>query len=335
VNQSRFAGIDVSAKSLVVSYESRPGKAHPLQVPNTPQGHRELCETLSAPSTPIQVCLEATGNYSLDVALALHQHGIPVMILNPRAARDFAKALQNRSKTDAVDAQVLLEYAKRMEFHPWQPPSGSRLQLRDLSRRIKALTKQVTQEKNRLEAASCCQGLSPAVRKDIEAHLRYLQGSIDKLLRQALKLMDREPDLSQTCQRLISIKGVGQLSAVHLMAELLLLPSDMTARQWVAYAGLDPRHHESGSSVQKPTAISRTGNAQLRETLFMPALTASWSEPHVKAFYEKLQQRGKTRMQALVAVMRKLLHCIHGMLKNQEDFQGQKFFKLDTTTPLT
>lgn len=332
MSQIRFAGIDVSAKTLVVSYEPRPGKTQPLEVPNTPQGHRELCDKLSG-SSPVQVCLEATGNYSLDVALALHQHGIPVMILNPRAARDFAKALQNRSKTDAVDAQVLLEYARRMKFQPWQPPAGSLLQLRDLSRRIKALTQQSVQEKNRLAAASCCQGLSPAVRKDIEAHLRHLKRSIDKLLRHALQLIDQEPSLSQTCQHWMSIKGIGQLSAVHLMAELLLLPSDMTARQWVAYAGLDPRHHESGSSVQKPTQISRTGNAQLRQSLYMPALTASWAEPNVKAFYEKLQQRGKTPMQALVAVMRKLLHSIHGMLKNQEDFQGQKFFILETTNP--
>lgn len=332
MSQIRFAGIDVSAKSLVIRYEPQSGTTRSLQVPNTPEGHGELCKKLSGSSTPIQVCLEATGNYSLDVALALHQNGLAVMIINPRAARDFGKALQNRSKTDAVDAQVLLEYARRMEFHPWQPPSEELLQLRDLSRRIKSLTKQATQEKNRLEAASYHQGLSPAVRKDIESHLRHLERSIDKLLRHALKLIDKHPTLSQACQHLVSIKGVGQASAVHLMAELLLLPSDMTARQWVAYAGLDPRHYESGSSVQKPTRISRTGNAQLRESLFMPALTAARFEPHIKAFYEKLQQRGKTRMQALVAIMRKLLHSIHGMLKNQEDFQGQKFFALETTT---
>lgn len=333
MNTSRCAGIDVSAKTLVIRYETHPGKAQPLQVPNTPIGHRELCEKLSRASRPIKVCLEATGNYSLDVAIALHQHGIPVMVINPRAARDFAKALQNRSKTDAVDAEALLEYARRMPFLPWQPPPPSLLQLRDLSRRLKALSKQGAQEKNRLEAASACQGLSPAVRKDIEAHLRYLKRSADKLLRQALKLISQQPALQHTCQRLISIKGVAELSAVHLMAELLLLPPDMTARQWVAYAGLDPCHHESGTSVQKPTSISRTGNAQLRETLFLPALTASWAEPHVKAFYEKLQRRGKTRMQALVAIMRKLLHSIHGMLRNQEDFQGHKFFTLETHTP--
>lgn len=333
MSQMRSAGIDVSAKSLTVYYESQPGKAHPLEVDNTPQGHRELCSKLSGSSLPIQVCLEATGNYSLDVALALHRHGIPVMILNPRAARDFAKALQNRSKTDTVDAQVLLEHARRMPFQAWHPPEESWLQLRDLSRRIKALTKQVVQEKNRLEAASCCQEFSAAVRKDIEAHLRYLARSIEKLLRQGLKLIAQQPDLSQTAQLLVSIKGIGDLSALHLMAELLPLPDDMTARQWVAYAGLDPRHHESGSSVHKPTPISRTGNSQLRETLFMPAMTASWAEPHVKAFYEKLLQRGKSKMQALVAIMRKLLHSIHGMLKNQESFQGHKFFTLETANP--
>lgn len=333
MSQSRFAGIDVSAKNLVIRWEARPGKPQSLEVPNTPQGHRELCAKLSVSSTPIQVCLEATGNYSLDVALALHEHGISVMILNPRAARDFAKALQNRSKTDAVDAQVLLEYAQRMEFHPWQPPAPALLQLRDLSRRIKALTRQRIQEKNRLEATSCCQGFSPAVRRDIESHLRYLHRSVEKLQQQALHLIEKDRSLHQACQRFMSIKGIAAASALHLMAELMMLPSDMTARQWVAYAGLDPRHHESGSSVQKSTPISRTGNAQLRGSLFMPALVASQFEPHVKAFYEKLQQRGKSRMQALVAIMRKLLHSIHGMLRNQEDFQGSKFFALETTTP--
>ncbi len=220
-----------------------------------------------------------------------------------------------------------------MEFHPWKPPEPRLLHLRDISRRIKALTRQVTQEKNRLAASSCCQGLSPAVRKDIQAHLRYLQRSLDKLLQEAIKLIDGDPPLCQVRDHLISIKGIGQVSAVHLMAELLLLPGDMTARQWVAHAGLDPRHHESGSSVQKPPRISRTGNAQLRESLFLPALVAVQFEPHIKAFYERLQQRDKTKMQAIVAVMRKLLHSIHGMLKRGESFQGQKFFAIETASP--
>ncbi len=334
MSQIRSAGIDVSAKKLVVSYQaSSSAKIQTWEVPNTAQGHLQLCRKLQEATSPVQVCLEATGNYGLDVAVALYQHGIRVMVLNPRAAKDFARALQNRSKTDVVDSLALLAYAQRMEFRPWQPPAEDLLQLRDLSRRIKALTKQMAQEKNRLEAATSCQGLSPAVRKDIQAHLAYLEGCIDKLLRHACKLIDQSPDLHRICQQLTSIKGIARASATHLMAELLLLPDEMTAKQWVAYAGLDPRHHESGSSVHKPPRISRAGNALLRDSLFMPALTAVRFEPHIKAFYEKLIGRGKTPMQALVAVMRKLLHSIHGMLKTGECFQGQKFFALETSTP--
>ncbi len=255
MSQVRFAGIDVSAKKLAVCYEPRFGKPPlALEVPNTYQGHLELCRKLSRPASPIRVCLEATGNYSLDVAIALHHHGLEVMIVNPRTARDFGKALQNRSKTDSLDAQVLLEYARRMKFQPWKPPAAELLQLRDISRRIKALTKQATQEKNRLAASSSCQGLSPAVRKDIENHLRHLDRSIEKLLKHAVELIGKHQELSEISERLISIKGIAQASAVHLMAELLLLPDDMTSRQWVAYAGLDPKHHESGSSVQSRPA---------------------------------------------------------------------------------
>lgn len=327
----RFAGIDVSAKNLVVSYQAA-GKTQTWEVPNTPQGHLQLCSKLTRPSSALRVCLEATGNYSLDIAVALHQHGIAVMVLNPRAAKDFGRALQNRSKTDVVDSLTLLEYVKRMEFRPWQPPHDKLLQLRDLSRRIKALTKQATQEKNRLEAASCCQGLSPAVKKDLQAHLRFLQRSIDKLLKHATELIDQDPLLRRVCEQLTSIKGIATVSATHLMAELLLLSDDMTAKQWVAHAGLDPRHHESGTSINKPPRISRAGNALLRASLFMPAMTAVQFEPQIKAFYQRLLQRGKPPMQAIVAVMRKLLHAIHGMLKSGQCFQGHKFFALETPT---
>ena len=90
--------------------------------------------------------------------------------------------------------------------------------------------------------------------------------------------------------------------------------------------GLDPRQHQSGTSVHKPARISKTGNAHLRRALFLPAMVASRWEPNVKAFYEKLIAKGKTKMQALVAVMRKLLHAIYGMLRHDRDFDGEKFF---------
>jgi transposase len=101
----------------------------------------------------------------------------------------------------------------------------------------------------------------------------------------------------------------------------------MTARQWVAHAGLDPRHHQSGTSIHKPARISLAGNRYLRAALFMPALVATQHDPHIPAFYQKLVDRGKTnKMQAIVAVMRKLLHALHGMLRTDSDFVGEKFY---------
>ena len=111
-----------------------------------------------------------------------------------------------------------------------------------------------------------------------------------------------------------------------MLAELAVLPADMSARQWVAHTGLDPRHYESGTSVHASARISKVGNRHLRAALFLPAMVASQHEPRVRAYYQKLIARGKKPMQALVAVMRKLLHSIHGMFQHDADFDGEKFF---------
>ena len=125
---------------------------------------------------------------------------------------------------------------------------------------------------------------------------------------------------------LVSVRGIAQASAITLLAELAVLPEDMTTRQWVAHAGLDPRHYESGSSVRSAVRISKVGNRHLRAALFMPAMVAAQHEPRVKAYYEKLIAKGKKPIQALVAVMRKLLHAIHGMFHSDTVFEGTKFY---------
>ncbi len=127
---------------------------------------------------------------------------------------------------------------------------------------------------------------------------------------------------------LLSIPGVGATSALHLLAELTLLPAGMDVRQWVAYAGLDPREYTSGTSVHKKIRISKSGNHHLRRALYMPALVAVRHDPHLRAFYEHLVARGKTKMQALTATMRKLLHAIFGMFKHDQLFDGTKVFAL-------
>ena len=326
--KTQRVGIDVSARSLSLAMEC-PQSSNLLQLEfaNTPAGHRQLIRRLNKAGRAAKVVLEASGIYSLDLALALERAPrIDVMVVNPRASRDFAKAFLQRSKTDALDARVLLEFARRMPFTPWQPPPPATLELRALARRIAALVRMRSQERNRLHAARHCQLTPEAIRNDIEVNIRHITRRIERLEEQAVDVAWNDPGLRCDLAHLTSIRGIARASAIQILAELAVLPADLQPRQWVAHAGLDPRCFESGESVDKPARISRVGNRYLRSALFMPALVASRYEPHVKAFYDHLVARGKKPKQALVAVMRKLLHSIHGMLKHGADVEGEKFF---------
>ena len=134
--------------------------------------------------------------------------------------------------------------------------------------------------------------------------------------------------LAATATQAKEYPGFGITSALHTLAELALLPADLDVRQWVAYAGMDPREYTSGTSVHKKARISKAGNHHLRRALYMPALVAVQHQANLRAFYEHLLARGKTKLQALVATMRKLLHAIYGMFKHNQLFNGSKVYEL-------
>lgn len=323
-----FSGIEVSSEQLVVALQ-REGKPEPLRpFPNTPEGHQAVIRYLGRAGRTVRVCLEATGLYGLDLALALHRAGRQVMVANPRAVRHFSAALMERSKSDALDAVVLREFAARMPFQPWQPPSAAALQLHALARRLQALTQMQTAEKNRLHAAGTTATSPAAVQRDLQRNLRALGRALERLTREALKVIQQDPTLKGSYELLLSVPGIGTTSAVQLLGELAVLSGDLDVRQWVAHAGLDPREYSSGSSVQKKTRISKVGNRHLRRALYMPALVALRHEPHLRAFYFHLRARGKAKMVALVAVMRKLLHAIYGMFKHRQPYDGSQVYRL-------
>ncbi len=191
---------------------------------------------------------------------------------------------------------------------------------------------ELTREKNRFHAAEFAGASADAIANDIEVNIRHLERRIERLHDSGLQLVRGVPALGTKLAHLVSAKGIGEASAMRLLAELLVLPGDLAAPQWVAHAGLDPRPYESGTSVKRPRRISKVGNRYLRAALYMPAVVAIQHEPNVKAFYDKLVGAGKKPMQAVVAVMRKLLHAIWGMLKHDQDFDGNKFFKLAEKT---
>ena len=329
MDKQNWVGVDVSAKAFTFIMDCEGTRTEASDLPNDPKGHRKLIRRITKKGFQARVVLRATGNYSLDLALALHRAPrVEVMVANPRAVSQFAVAYLRRSKTDALDALVLVELAKRMPFEAWKPPEAHAFNLRAISRRIEALTKTATQEKNRLHAATSFDEMSEVVRNDIEVHIRHLERRIELLREQAREHIGQHPDLERAFQPLTSVEGIATAAGIQLLAELAVLPSDMDVRQWVAHAGIDPRQIQSGTSGNRPARISRRGNAHIRRSPFLPALVAVQHEPHVNAFYEKLLGRGKTKMQANVAVMRKLLHSSHGMLKHDRDFEGKKFYAL-------
>lgn len=324
-----FAGIEVSAEQLIVALQ-REGKRRGLKsFPNTAAGHQALVGHLSCPGRTVRAALESTGLYGLDLALALQRAGIGVMVANPRAVRHFAQALMQRSKNDRLDAWVLLEFAARMPFQAWQPPSTPALQLHALARRLQALTEMQTAEKSRRDALQATDTTPAALRRDLERSLRSQRRALARLSAEAGKIIQQDPGLKLRFDLLVSAHGsIAATSAIQILAELAVLSPDFQVRQWVAYAGLDPRECTSGSSVHKKVRISKAGNAHLRRALFMPALVAVRHQPHLRAFYQHLLAQGKPKMVALTAVMRKLLHAIYGMFKHQQPFDGSKIFRL-------
>jgi transposase len=329
MNKLFSVGVDVSQENLDVAARTDSGERRTAEFANTDAGHRQLIKWLTKGGRCARVVLESTGIYSLDLALALHAaKRIEVMVVNPRAARKFADACLQRSSTDTTMAVALQEYAARMEFVAWTPPSATVRQLRAITRRIAALTVEKARELNRQHAAGASADTPAVVHNDVAVNVRHLERRIAQLEHHAIALVSSDPELQPIYQRLLTVRGIGETTALQLLGELLVLPADMTARQWVAHSGLDVRHVTSGTSVHKVPRISKQGNAHMRRILYMPALVASQHEPHVRAFYEQLLAAGKTKMQALVAIMRKLLHAIWGMLKTGTDFDGSKFRKL-------
>ena len=324
-----YAGIDVSARTLDSALALPDMPVRQGHFANTPSGHRQLIKWLTKGGRSVRVCLEATGLYSLGVALALHEHRhCEVMLVNPKAIKHYAQARQQRAKTDVLDAQLMLDYGQRLPFVPWQPPAPEILHLQAITRRISQLKVESTRERNQLHADAYRTGMTDLIKRDIQVNIRHLERRRVRLEAEGRALVLAAPSLCAPFQRLLSIPGIGETSALRLLAELAVLPAEMKPPQWVAHAGLDPRPHESGSSVLSPRRITKAGNKYLRAALYMPALTAIRHQVNIKAFYDKLVAAGKKPRQAITAVMRKLLHAIWGVWKYDQNFDGQKFYKI-------
>ena len=329
VKQTNLVGIDGSAKFLVVKID-KCGQIQDdtFEFENTSAGHQKLYKFITKRGAKAKVCMEATGVYHLNLSLYLSKcNNVEVMVVNPRAIKHFALASMQRAKTDILDAAVILQFLQCMPFVQWAPPSDKYIEIQAISRRLSQLKAEMVREKNRRHSGDYNAGMVNLINNDIAVNIRHLERRIKQLEQTAVEIVKSDTKLAQQFDLLTTIKGFATTSAVQVMAELVCLPDDMRAEQWVAYAGLDPRPCQSGTSLDKGRRISKVGNKYLRTALYMPALVAIRYEPTVKGFYEKLIAAGKKPLQAIVAVMRKLLHAIWGMLQTDTEWDGSKFYR--------
>ena len=326
-------GIDISAKDFVMATRKGQVTVSTRTYGNDSKGIQAAAKHLRG-KNPVRACLEATGSYYLDAAIALSSvANVEVMVVNPKAAKHFAVALMQRTKTDKVDAEMPAKYCERMDFIAWQPPGEALMALRAYSRRLATLTEAKAKAKNQHHALSATQTTPIVILEDALLTITQLEQQIDRLKQYALDFIASDPFLKETLTLLLTICGIAETSAIQLMGELLVLPDDMKDRQWVALAGLDPRHFTSGTSVHKATRISKAGNRFIRMALYMPALSAAHHEPHIAAYYQHLiNDNGLQKLQALCAVMRKLLHAVHAMLKQRVPFDATKFYVMQPQT---
>ena len=309
-------GLDIAKDKLDAALYQTP-KYREATFPNTAKGYERLNRWLKKYKVEqAHVCLEATGRYGEGVATYLYEQGHDVSIVNPARIKAYAASRLQRNKTDRQDAKAIAHFCASQTPTLWTPPPLEIQELQALSRRLGTLKADRAREKNRLKAGLT----SELVLANINAHITFLTEQIDAIKQQIHALFDRHPDLRQKRDLLSSIPGIGDLTSALFLAEVPHIAEFDSASQLAAYAGLTPRHHDSGSSVHRPARLAKTGNSRFRAALYMPALSAMRYNPIIRTFVARLKAKGKKGKTIVAAVMRKLVHLAFGILKHKRPF---------------
>jgi transposase len=315
MKQKPFLGIDVSKAKAECGLLWADSKYRSKVVSNQAVGFAQLRQWLQKyDARQAHVCMEATGVYWEELALALSAHGMAVSVVNPAQIKAFGESRLVRTKTDKVDARLIAEFCRAMQPPLWQPPSPSEQALRALVGRLDALQRMRIQESNRLGVAR------DAVRSNIEAHLHWLDQQIKALTQQIDRHIDQDPELRRKRDLLDTIPGVGGRTSALFLAFCSRTEAFANARQCAAFAGLNPQQHQSGSSVRHPARLSKIGHALLRKAMYMPALVTLYKTAWGKAFRSRLKAAGKPPKLIIGAMMRKLIHVAYGVIKSNKPF---------------
>lgn len=308
-------GIDVAKAKLDCALRTPDGKYKNKVVENNPKGFADLRQWLiKHDGMQARVCMEATGTYWEGVAEYLAGEGMAVSVVNPLQIKSYGQSLLIRSKTDRVDAQLIAHFCHERQPALWKAPSAAEQALRAMVLRMNALQTMRTQESNRLDVSR------EAVKQNIESHIIWLDTEIKALAKKIQNHIDDDPDLRNKRELLDSIPGLGERTIPILLSYFSDLERFSNPKKAAAFAGLDPRQHESGSSVKGKTRMSKLGHTFLRKAMYMPSMVTLHRTEWGKIFKERLSSAGKPPMVIIGAMMRKLVHVTIGVLKSGKMF---------------
>lgn len=310
LTEPRFVGIDVGKAHADVHIHPAGGV---FRVTRDTVGLKDLVERLRAVA-PALIVLEATGGYERLVTAALAAAGLPVVVVNPRQIRDFARATGRLAKTDRLDAQMIARFAAMVRPEERPVPDGPARDLAELIARRRQLVEMIGAETMR-----SAQTMNAAVRGRLDAHLAWLRAELDTLDTDLDAVVRASPAWRDQVALLTSVPGVGPTVARTLLAELPEL-GILDRRRVAALAGVAPVAHDSGQ--HRGSRHIRGGRGSVRAVLYMAAWVGSRCNPVLKAFYDRLRATGKPRKVALVACMRKLLTILNAMVRTSTPWQA-------------
>jgi transposase len=322
---NNFLGIDISKDrfDVFLSFISKKGKRETRKrsFKNDDHGFQSLLSFLQKHNVEeVKACMESTGCYGETLAEFLHNAGHFVSVVNPYCIKCYARSKLIRQKNDQIDAEIIADYCQKQEPSRWTPPSPELKKLKHLYRCSAALKDELALVNNHLERK---ERLPKEVvnawgdlAMNIEQKIETIKNSIHELLKQHRELLEN-------FQLLLTIPGIGEESAIAILAEVPDIRAFRNARQLAAYAGAIPRNITSGSSVYAKPRLSKVGSRTLCKALFFPAIVAKNHNPIVMSFCQRLKEKGKHNMVIVGAAMRKLPHIIFGILRSKSAFNPE------------
>jgi transposase len=286
---------------------------------NTSVGHKKCLEwslkNKLADALPMIFVMEATGVYYENLAHFLNCNKQQVAVVLPTKIRNYAKSLESKSKTDPIDSATITHFALERKQFPWSPPDPKIKAIKDLSREYLTLKVMGAEVKNRIHAKEHSFSCKKNTLKRKQKMIAFIDKQKQQVIDEITEVIKTIPGLEEKITKLESIKGVGFITIVTVLAETNCFEHVTSAKQLASYAGMDVALNDSGKRKGKAN-ISKRGNKFIRHAVFMPALSASRHNPQLKELYKRLVQKGKNKKAALIAVARKLLLLIYALWKN-------------------